>query len=150
MALNQKVKTDKDIVKEAIKAYIIREGYKKKNVKNPLIPSKRNLFDMCLGCNILELLYQNRLHTFGKNRITWAGFKDKCNHIFTLGYVYDKHTKYEISLFKINDLYKTIKYLAVYKKTTTNKSDTIEDEYKVFSIKDIYSDHGWEKFFKGE
>ena len=144
----KKEKTDKDYVLEAIKEYINRFGTKK--------PIPKSFSSLSLGDNIKELLYQNRLHTFGKNKITWDEFNDKCHAIFTIGYVFDKHTCYEITLFKIDGLYKTVEYVALYKKfiqTRTNKKNVYDakiSEYKVFSIRKLGHDKSWEsKFWKG-
>lgn len=144
----KKEKTDKDYVLEAIKEYINRFGTKK------AIP--KSFSSLSLGDNLKELLYQNRLHTFGKNKITWDEFNDKCHAMFTIGYVLDKHISYEITLFKIDGLYKTIEYVTLYKKffcTKTDKKNVYTakiSEYKVFSIRKLDHDKSWEsKFWKG-
>ena len=93
----QKPKTDKDFIKEAIKTYIAKTAFSKKTKSTKI----NGFVSLCLAPNLKELLYQNRLHTFGKNKIAWNEFNDKCHSIFTIGYTLNKTTSYEISLFKM-------------------------------------------------
>ena len=141
----QKVKTDKDYVIEAIKDYIVK--FSKNKVNSNIFTS------LSLGDNLKELLYQNRLHTFGKNKITWDEFNTKCHEMFTIRYKFDKCTSYDITLFKMDGLYKTVEYVVLYKKfvrvKTANRNvyDTEVTEYKAFSMRKIYHDKTWENLF---
>ena len=141
----KKEKTDKDYVLEAIKEYINRFGTKK------AIP--KSFLELNLGDNLKELLYQNRLHTFGKKKVSWREFNDNCHDIFSIIYSKDKYTNYEITLFKIDGLYKTINYVALYNKTTFSKTALGSlfihemSEYKVFSIRKLGPDKSWEDKF---
>lgn len=142
----KKEKTDKDYVLEAIKEYINRFGTKK--------PIPKSFLELSLGDNLFkELLYQNRLRTFGKKRVSWSEFNSNCHDIFYIMYDKNKSTSYEIILYKIDGLYKTVNYVALYKKiiSKTAKSNSFEvSEYKVFSIRKLGHDKSWEsKFWKG-
>lgn len=147
--VRQKPKTDKDFIKEAIKTYIAKTAFSKKTKSTKI----NGFVSLCLAPNLKELLYQNRLHTFGKNKIAWNEFNDKCHSIFTIGYTLNKTTSYEISLFKMDGLYKTIEYVVLYKKFVRKKTqneyayDSDISEYKVFSIRNLYVDHNWEQYF---
>ena len=78
--VRQKPKTDKDFIKEAIKTYIAKTAFSKKTKSTKI----NGFVSLCLAPNLKELLYQNRLHTFGKNKIAWNEFNDKCHSIFTI------------------------------------------------------------------